>query len=205
MSHNYNFNLGDHTYDLSAAEPINLEGMTGAELVETYNRMCKVAASIKHFDTNGRKTQPVKKFKDRDTATKRIAALHSSLVAFASGQRALENHAEAPLKAAKAPKEKKAKEPKAPKEPTHGHRGRAPTFHLKTIHMGEKLLQARAKRFADYREGMTVGEYVAAAVARSMAEGRKTKTGAREEHEALAIGDIRYDASRGVISLGDPT
>ena len=202
----YMFMVDDVAYDLSTAEPLPVEGKTGAELAEMFNRMCTVAAGIADFDPEGKKTGGVTKFKDKEAGQKRIAALHSSIVAHAAGVRAEENRA-AEEKAAKRTEkaEKPAKEPKAAKEPSTGKRGKAPTFHLKVIKLGGT--PSRAKRFADYRDGMTVGEWAEAAVAASLKPGRKTRSGMTHERDALyalALGDVRYDAAKGVIDLRDP-
>jgi hypothetical protein len=89
--------------------------------------------------------------------------------------------------------------------PATGKRGKPATFHLKLIQLGEAA--TRAKRPAAYRHGMTVEEWAREAVAATRATGRKTKAGVTHDEGALyalALGDVRYDAAKGVIDLRDP-
>lgn len=184
--------VGKTKYDLSKTDALPVDEMTNAELCAVFNQMAgAVAGAHPDFDPDGKKTAEVKKFKDSETGRRRIAALHSSITAYLGGLRAEAGRGKTP------------KEPKTPKTNGSGRRGRSPTFHLKTIRLGSVPLTARAKRYAEYRDGITVEEYARTAVANSLRQGRATKTGQADEATmyALALGDVRYDAARGVITL----
>jgi hypothetical protein len=109
----YQFALDGVTFDLSDKAPLPMKNKTGPQIVDIFNKMCDVARAVPDFDPKGDKTKPVNKFRDTETGKKRIAALHSSLVAFAKGQidearRAERAAAKAAPKANPAPAEAKA-------------------------------------------------------------------------------------------------
>lgn len=103
---NYSITIDGEAFDVTSNQALPLEGKTGGELVAVYNDIAALAATFDGFDP--RKTEHVAKFKDKETGIKRIAALHSSVVAFVAGQAAEAGRVkteEAP-KAAKPKKEK---------------------------------------------------------------------------------------------------
>ena len=184
----YMFALDGVGFDLSDRAPLPLKNKTNAQLAEVYNSLCKTVSAIPNFGTAAK---PITKFKDSETGKKRIAALHSSVVAFAKGQADEARRSEKAAAKAAAPKaEKPAKAPKA--EGNGAHRGRPATYPLRTISIppGAPAMRESTKRYAEYRDGMTVQQYIDEAV----------KNGRTVD---LAIGDVRYDVVRGFITVSD--
>jgi len=68
-------------FDATSRDPLPLSELANAELVDAFNQMVAVAGTL---GLEG--PTPVKKFSDKTAGGKRVAALHSSIVAFAQGQ-----------------------------------------------------------------------------------------------------------------------
>ena len=181
----YELTVGGKSFDLSAKAALPVGKMTNAELAAVYNSMCTLAKAVPDFDPKGDKTKGVVKFKDSETGKKRIAALHSSLVAFAKGQKAGATRAErAATRATNAADRKLARDlTKA------DGRGRKSTYTAEQVI--KKLTPENPKRAGSIqaghwdalKDGMTVAQYQEA-IGRAEANNR-----------------LLWDAKRGLISV----
>ena len=194
--------VGGNAYDLASRKPLPLENMSGAGLADLYNRMVTIATEVGIAGVN-----PVNKFRDAKTAHARIAALHSSVVAWAQGQAEEEKRlrgdggrAESQAKiaaervAVRARKETEAATKKAAREinppdagEVRGRRSDLLTLVI-TVPPDAPKMRAGARRAAPYATGQTVEDWVSACVQK----GRP---------RTLALRDARYDAARGYITL----
>jgi hypothetical protein len=188
----YAFSLDGVSFDLSEKAPLPIKNKTNAQLAEIYNSMCQTASQIEDFDPKGTATSGVAKFKDSETGKKRIAALHSSVVAFARGQADEVKRSEKAAAKATKPEKAEGQKPQTKSAASDAKRGRPATYPLRTISIpaGAPVMRASTKRYAAYRDGMTVQQYVDEAV----------KNGRTAD---LALGDVRYDVVRGFITVSD--
>lgn len=193
----YSIVINDASFDLASSMPLPVDGMTGTEMAETYNKIAGVAATIPDFDP--KKTTPVGKFPNKEAGIKRIAALHSSVVAFVAGiaaeknRKAEERAAKKGEKAAKPVKE--PKEPKAKKEKAANGAGRGRRSPLRDEMVITKLVDENPKRAGSQqhiywealKDGMTVGKY-------------RKAIGVKEATVRLS-----FDIKRELVSVSEPT